>query len=117
MESVLKAPSYRTKKNKEVPYLDQVVILNEEADELVIFLVNRRNEAAELDVNLQGFCVEHEAEHTVLFHNDIKADNRCNHENVKPLCNRIALDGNKNIDCKIRPYSWNMIRVQVKQYE
>ncbi|WP_050641961.1 MULTISPECIES: alpha-N-arabinofuranosidase [Clostridia] len=117
MESVLKAPSYRTKKNKEVPYLDQVAILNEEADELVIFLVNRRNEAAELDVNLQGFCVEHEAEHTVLFHNDIKADNRCNHENVKPLCNRIALDGNKNIDCKIRPYSWNMIRVQVKQYE
>ena len=117
LESVLRAPSYLSGKGREIPYLDQVVIHNAEMDELVLYLVNRRDEAAEVHVDMQGFCAEHAAEHTVLFHEDIKADNRSDHEKVKPHTAVVTGTQKTRIDCKLKPYSWNMIRVRVKSNE
>lgn len=117
MDSILRSPTYSTKSGKEVSYIDQVVIFNEEKKELVLYLINRRNELAEVDLELQGFVISKVAEHTVLSHSDIKADNKVNHENVKPCTDTIRGSKEGKINCKLNPYSWNMIRVEVVDNE
>ena len=117
MESILKSPCYLSKKGKEIPYLDQVVIYNEKESELVLYLVNRKGEPAVVETVLQGFCTDTVAEHTSLFHADIKADNKSDHEKVKPHFAMIEETEKTKVSCKLEPYSWNMIRIKVNRNE
>ena len=96
---------------EEVPYIDCSAVYNEEAGEVVVFVVNRNmTETVSLDVSLGGFTVERVLEHKVVNHDDMKATNSAkNPEEVTPH------DGETKADSvELEPHSYHMIRFKVK---
>lgn len=98
----------------EVPYLDSVSVYHEARGEVVFFLVNRAEEELEFQACLQGFEVQRVLEHLVLQHEDKKMTNRENHEAVRPFTLSDVELGGCELRCRLRPLSWNVIRIQVK---
>lgn len=96
---------------EEVPYVDCSAVYNEEAGEVVVFVVNRNmTETVSLDVSLSGFTVERVLEHKVVNHDDMKATNSA--ENPEEVTSH---DGAAKADSvELEPHSYNMIRLKVK---
>lgn len=117
LETAGDMPTYESKKYGDVPVLDIVAVLNGERNELVYFIVNRTAEQVEFEVQIEDIEVKALAEWVVLQHDDIKAVNLENHENVVPRnkdVSHVAKNGEKiEKDYVIDPYSWNMIRFSV----
>ena len=81
---------------------------------MVFFLVNRGEEAAEAEIDLQGFEAEKILESTVLHHEDKKATNQIQHDRVVPAeCENVTLKDGK-VTCELLPLSFEMVRVKVK---
>lgn len=98
----------------EVPYLDSVSVYNEERGEVVFFLVNRAEEELDFEAGLQQFTVEGIREHLVLWHEDKKRTNQKEHGAVRPFSLEDAAAEGNTVRCRLRPLSWNVIRVQVR---
>lgn len=115
LESVLKCPQYQSKKSNVIPYLDQVAVYNPGQEEVVFFIVNRRSEESELTIEMQGFEItDRTVEQVMLYHDDLKANNRDHHENVVPSTVQFKTENVNSVECRIHPYSWNMLRVKVR---
>lgn len=114
MNSVLHAPNYHTDNGMEVPYLDHVVIWNEEQKEIVIFAVNRRPEDASVSISLQGFVPSAIIEHVVLCHNDPKMTNAKNHKEIIPIESEEHELSDEKLTWTAQPYSWSMVRIHVE---
>ena len=98
-----------------IPYLDQVAVYNPGQEEVVFFIVNRRSEESELTIEMQGFEItDRTVEQVMLYHDDLKANNRDHHENVVPSTVQFKTENVNSVECRIHPYSWNMLRVKVR---
>lgn len=76
LNTVVKAPVYESKTYGAAPYLDSVMVYNEEDEELVLFAVNKSlEEDMELTCDLRQFADYRIKEHVVLSHEDMKAVN------------------------------------------
>lgn len=115
LDSLSDGPAYQAGGFDEVPVVDQVVVYNEEKQELVLFFVNRSEEAAEVETDLEGFAVIGEVlESMALRHPDRKATNAIEHNRVVPqACSNYAQkDG--ALYCELMPLSFQMIRIKAR---
>lgn len=110
LNTLVKSPAYESKYG-EAPYLDSVVIYNEEKEELVIFAVNKDlEEDMEITCDLRQFANYQIKEHSVLHHEDLKAVNTEEHpDTVCPQKNGISHVDNGNLTAQLKHKSWNVI--------
>lgn len=113
LRPIIHSPKYDSKDFTDVPYLDSAVIYNEEKEELVIFSTNRHFEnTLKVDVDIRSFNQYELVEHVVLEHDNPKAMNTVNNEQVKPH-NQGQSYTNDGLLVGILPkMSWNMIRLR-----
>lgn len=114
LQSVSNIPIYDCALRKQVPYVDYVVVHNEERKEVVFFAVNRTQEhTAEIVMELQGFQGANIIEHITMHAEDKKATNLKNHDLVKPeQIMKSRLEGNILIS-QLPVLSWNMVRIGI----
>ena len=99
---------------RDISCLRTTSVYNAERGEAVIFAVNRHlADEMELEVRLEDFSPERVVEWKELRHDNLKAVNSADSESVTPA-NRTdaALDGDL-LRARLRPASWNMIRIKV----
>lgn len=112
LNTVVHSPVYESI-HGDAPYLDSIMIMNEEEESLTIFAVNKNlTEEMELSCDLRQFSDYKISEHIVLSHPDLKAENtEANPNNVVP-----KHDGNSKLDhghltAILSKQSWNVIRM------
>ena len=90
-------------------------VYNEERGEVVIFAVNRDLAGEmEMEVHLEDFEPEQVIEQKELRHDDLKAVNSAASEPVAPVDRESATLSGGTLRVRLRPASWNMIRVKVR---
>ena len=113
LNTVVKVPTYESK-HGDAPYVDCVVVSDEENETVTLFAVNKNlEEDFELTCDLRQFADYKVVEHSVLTHKDLKAENtEENPDNVKPV------DASKNskvengiLESTLPARSWNVIRL------
>ncbi|UOE93565.1 alpha-N-arabinofuranosidase [Alkalihalobacillus sp. LMS39] len=116
LQPVVSSPRYDTKDYTDVPYLDSAVVYNEEVKEVTIFAVNRHLEdGLDLTIDVRSFENYHIVEHIVLEHDNMKAVNTAEREEIKPQHNGQSSLQDGVITARIRKASWNVIRLAMKQ--
>lgn len=97
-----------------VPYLDTLLVWNQQAGELALFVVNRAdNSRAQLDCRLEGFEVQSVIESVVLSSADRKQTNQLNHDTVTPRACGNAIVKDNALTAEFEPLSFHMIRLKV----
>ncbi|MBP3197509.1 MAG: alpha-N-arabinofuranosidase, partial [Butyrivibrio sp.] len=113
LNTVVKVPTYESK-HGDAPFVDCVVVSDEENETVTLFAVNKNlEEDFELTCDLRQFADYKVVEHSVLTHKDLKAENtEANPDNVKPV------DASKNskvengiLESTLPARSWNVIRL------
>ncbi len=96
------------------PYLDAIVVENEERGELTLFAVNKDLEQPmELACDLQEFASYTLLEHISLDHEDLKAVNTQEHPDaVAPRQSKESRIENGKLVSVLAPRSWNVIRLK-----
>lgn len=117
METKSAGPCYATDAFAKVPYVDHVVVYNEQESELAVFLVNRTENKTETELTFQMFDLGGVLESSVLCHPDKKATNLVQHDCVTPkeISNWSLKDG--CLCCEMEPLSFQMIRIVVRKAE
>ena len=113
LQTQVDCPTYDTKKFGKVPCVDSVAVYNDEADELVIFAVNKDlDEDVELTMALRQFADWSVKEHILLTHEDLFAVNtEADPHQVKPvLCENSRVEEGV-LKSVLQKKSWNMIRL------
>ncbi len=112
LNTLVKSPVYDSKYG-DAPYLDSVVVMNEEKEEVVVFAVNKDlEEDMEMTCDLRQFADYKVKEHLVLHHNDLKAVNTEEAPNtVKPQNNGISKVEGGILTAELQSKSWNVIRL------
>lgn len=108
-------PVYQVEKGYLVPYLDYVIIYNDEIQEIVVFAVNRKEQSAELQIDFQGFGVKNVIEEIVLESESIKATNREDHTLIIPKAGEKGSMMDSVYHGNVAPFSWKMIRIAVDE--
>ncbi|MCL2360658.1 MAG: alpha-N-arabinofuranosidase [Defluviitaleaceae bacterium] len=107
-------PTYDCDEFKTVPYVESTVIYNRDKNEVVVFAVNRStDERMDFAVELQGFTPKDIIEHSEISGHDIKQTNTKNDGRVSPKVAQAAEVNGNQLNAKLKPLSWNMIRVKV----
>lgn len=114
LHTLVKAPVYESKSYGEAPYLDSVVIMNEEEESLTIFAVNKDlEEDMELSCDLRQFADYKLAEHVVLCHPDMNAVNTEEKpDEVVPFTGNTLKMEDGRLSGTLNKHSWNMIRLK-----
>ena len=113
LHTAVKVDSYESK-HGDAPYIDSVVINDEEAGTLTVFAVNKDLENSyEVTMDVRqfgGYAIE---KHILLTHDDVKAVNtEQDPDQVKPVCvNTDCIDAG-TLTMKFPAKSWNVIRLQ-----
>lgn len=114
LQSQFQGPTYKTEEFDNVPYVDYVVVWNVEDHELVLFMVNRSEKVAEIEIVANDFMLQNMIESKALFAESKAADNRDNHETVLPKEQaNVQIKGNCIIT-NMCPLSFQMIRISIK---
>lgn len=116
LQTQVDCPTYENKKYGSVPYVDSVAVYNEQAEELVLFAVNKNlHEEMEISMELRQFADFAVIEHTVLHNDDLYAVNTESAPNtVAPsTCNGSVVE-NGCLKARLQPKSWNMVRLSRK---
>ena len=113
LQTLVESPTYETKKFGAVDCVDCVVIYNDEADEVVIFAVNKDlDEDITMSLPLRQFADYKVKEHVVLIHDDLFATNtEENPNNVVPAVSDDSCVNDGVLESVLRKTSWNMIRL------
>ena len=116
LQTLVDAPTYENKKYGTVPCIDSVAVYNEEADELVVFAVNKDlHEDITLTVPLRQFADFKLTEHVVLHHEDLYAVNTEAAPNtVAPTHSERSSVADGILTAPLHPKSWNMLRLTRK---
>jgi alpha-N-arabinofuranosidase len=114
LRDVLECETYMCNEFGNVPYVDSVVVHNEESGEIVIFAISRNeNDLITVNTVIQEFDLSHGIEHVVLESEDKKMTNSENHDAIKPyITDDIKISGNE-VAFVLNPLSWNMIRIKL----
>ena len=105
--------TYATSEFETVPYLESIAVLNEEKNELVIFAVNRGEEEMSLDLQFSDLKIEAVIEFSEMSGYEIKAVNRAGNEQIKPASSKAYEQKENQLNCKLKPLSWNVIRTSL----
>ena len=113
LQTQVESPTYANKKYGQVPWVDCVVISNAEADELVVFAVNKNlSEDITLEMDLRQFADYHVIEHVTMHDEDLYAVNTEAEPHrilPSPSGNAVAAEG--RLTAALKHKSWNMIRL------
>ena len=113
LQTLVDAPTYETKKYGQVPCVDSVAVYNDEAEELVIFAVNKDLEQDMVfSVDLRQFAGYRILEHTMLRHEDLFAVNTEEKPDtvIPQNVDHSQVEGRK-LTATLKNKSWNMIRL------
>jgi len=114
LKPVMESPAYDSKDFKDVPYVESVVVHNEEKQELILYAVNRSQaEAVEFTVDLQGFDLGDLIEFSEMSGYEIKQTNRSEEGGVKPTVGKSIVIQVNQLIITLKALSWNIIRIQV----
>jgi len=106
------SPTYDCEDFKAVPYLDSVVIHNEEQNEIVVFAVNKSaDEDLDLNIELQDFDLKEIIEFKEMSGFDIKQTNTKDDASVRASDSSAAKVENGQLVATFSSLSWNMIRI------
>ncbi|WP_066026454.1 alpha-N-arabinofuranosidase [Enterococcus mundtii] len=105
--------TYATSEFDTVPYLESIAVLNEEKNELVIFAVNRGEEEMSLDLQFSDLKIEEVIEFSEMSGYEIKAVNQTGNEQIKPVSSKAYEHKENQLNCKLKPLSWNVIRTSL----
>lgn len=112
LKNIVECERYDSKQFTDVPYVSSAVVYNEEAESIVIFVVNKDlHEDATLTVDLRQFEKLKIDKQIVLNHNDIKAVNTENDPNNvhERECSEYASIDNGVLSTVLEKHSWNVI--------
>lgn len=114
LNTIVKSPVYDSRKYCDAPYLDSVVIANEENEELTIFAVNKDlEEDMEVSADFRQFADYRIVEHIVLTHDDLKAENtEANPDNVAPVTGGVSSMDQGRFTAVFKKKSWNVVRLK-----
>lgn len=112
---VTDSPKYDTSLYTDVAIIDSVAVFNKVKGELTVFAVNRGEEPILYKLDMRDFEGVRFMEHIVMSHERLNAFNSSDNPlEVKPRTGgQTSLDGGK-VESVIVPYSWNVIRFNVK---
>ncbi len=113
LNTFVKSPCYSTKELDQVPYLDSVILVNDEEETLTIFAVNKDlEEEMEVTCDLRQFEDYRVVEHIVLNHEDLKAVNtEADPMQVAPRNGGISKMDQGRLTAVLEKHSWNVIRL------
>ncbi|WP_461219374.1 arabinosylfuranosidase ArfA [Lapidilactobacillus salsurivasis] len=113
LKPVIKTPSYETEQFNRVPYLDSVVVEDQENGYLTVFAVNKSlQDHMDLDIRLSDEYSIRNGQATQFTGPDAKQDNRNGELKIEPNSSLDISEG--KITIKLAPLSWNVIRLKVK---
>ncbi|GEK60182.1 alpha-N-arabinofuranosidase [Marinococcus halophilus] len=116
LQPIIHSDKYDSREFTDVAYLDSAVVLNEEHNELVLFMTNRHLEASlAVSYDLRSFEQAEVVEHIVLEHDDPKAVNTKEKEEVAPHSRGNAVLEDKQLQAELPRMSWNMVRLRIKK--
>lgn len=99
-------------KNYDVPYTDSIAVYNPNNNEIVIFVVNKAQEATDFQMILNNAKLDKVVAATQFAGYDIHQTNEDQSMTLQPL-NNVSID-NGRVLATLEPLSWDMIRVQVE---
>lgn len=112
LNPIVSSPKYDCAEFTDVPYLESAAVFNEENEELTIFVVNRNlNEPLFLECDVRSFENYRIIEHIVLEHDNLKAINTADEEQVKPHHQGNAELADGIVNACLSKASWNVIRL------
>lgn len=107
-------PCYSCAEFDGVPYVDSLVVWNEEDQELVIFAVNRSEEELQkAEVDLQDFEIQHVIESICMTAENKKMTNMEQHDAVIPKKEKNVEIETGRCQIALQPLSFNMVRLAV----
>lgn len=115
LKGVAKGPEYVISTGKKIFYIDHVVVHNKEKREIIAYFVNRHEkQEIEVALEIQGIECTKVIEVWSLHHENVKATNAVNHDEVR-LRNNEEYRLEKNV-CKlcVPKLSFTMVRIKVK---
>ncbi len=110
--------SYDTKNRRNVPYVETVAVLREDARELTVFAVNRSlSETADLQIDLSAFASAGRRfeviEHLTMTHSNLNAVNTADAPaTVVPASGGAASVASAGVSAPLLPCSWNVVRIR-----
>ena len=113
LRPMIESDTYATEDFAEVPYLESIAVVNEEANELVIFAVNRSEEKMDFTAELNGYQIKAVKEFTELAGFDLKAVNEEGNGAIKPTPSTNYQINETQLTAAFAPLSWNMIRCEL----
>lgn len=113
LQTQVDSPTYQNKKYGTVPFVDCVTVYNDEADELIIFAVNKDlKEDITLSMDLRQFAAFRLIEHVTMQDEDLYAVNTEENPNriIPANCAESSVENN-SLKAVLKHKSWNMIRL------
>lgn len=118
LNSVMESPTYDCEDFEEVPYVESVAVYNQEKQEIAVFAVNRSaQEEMDFTVELQGYTLAGVLEFSEMAGYDIKAVNSAEKEIICPKASEAAAVQGHELKARLKPLSWNMIRLSAADKE
>ena len=116
LQTLVDVPTYKNKKYGNVPFVDCVAVHNEEAEELVIFAVNKNlEEEIQLHMDLRQFADYQILEHVQLHDEELYAVNTEENPNrIAPTNSDASVIADGKLTATLQHKSWNMIRLGKK---
>lgn len=114
LETIVQSPTYETEEYGDAPYVDSVMIMDEEKDTLTMFAVNKDlEEDMEVTCDLRQFADYRVVEHITMTHEDLKAENtEANPNHVVPASNGTSKIEDGILHVILGKKSWNVIRMK-----
>jgi len=113
LNTLVQSPIYESRTFGDTPFIDAVLIFNEEKDQLVLLAVNKNlEEGIEITCDMRQFPDYYVCEHSVLTHDELKATNtEQNPECVVPTLTGDATLMAGSFVTVLNRQSWNVIRM------
>ena len=116
LNPIIDCPKYDCKEFTDVPYLESIAAYDEEKGELSIFCVNKsQDEEADITFNLLDFKDYSPVEFSSMDGYAHDAVNGFDSETVKPHLNPLFEYSDGVMSVRIKPFSWNVIRLAKKE--
>ena len=113
LNTLVKSPVYDSRYG-DAPYLDSVLVMNEEEETLTVLAVNKSlDEDMSVSCDLRQFAGYRVEEHIVMTHDDMKAVNtEADPWQVKPVSGGVSKVEDGKLTAILGKHSWNVIRLK-----